>query len=584
MIIQSFRSDNDLTLLYSSQTQLYPFLTGSGFDTVSYQKDSIDGDIPSSGYNNTGINSVRVGASCGFIGDEAFESCSISELNFQEGVTGIGAFSFADNRISYLKMPESLVEIDSGCFSNALSQASVEFNSTLTSIPERAFFNCSFSTLLDIPSNITSLSEESFGYCFFGSGFNIPSSIDKLPLRCFIECNITDNDLNIDTQTIGSGAFLGFVSDGADITVSTGVTSIEDFAFSNVYIENGQLNFNPSNNYIPKDCFNSSYIDKLVIGDNITNIKPSAFYKFNPSAEFLSGNERTEYITDESKIVLGNSITGIESGAFEDCFAGQLYIYNIPASGFHDNCFDPEIMPNCFTASSISIPSLQYSTGIIPTGERLGCYKYETNYTGTSDFSNLDAYSISIDWWDGCKITQYCVENNLDSPFSGNVILQEDCQYWPNSGNHPWTGYAWTGLINETDNDYALGGWVLNASGDSLSESHPWILPKTTKEKDIFNEYSETLKPKFYDRINGEIFWVGDVSGNYINLDSGASNLNIEVMQSGETLAETDWFSPYGIIFAHPDIVNQYDDDWVSRVKYAGRVLEWETETYPETY
>ena len=131
-----------------------------------------------------------------------------------------------------------------------------------------------------IPDGVTTIKE----YAFFNmngiSSVSIPDSLKKIEEGAFHQCS-----------GLKSVVFSG----------TSGLTTIEDFAFSGPSFENTQTFAIPSKvTTLGKSCFRGCYIKNLTIPDGVSKIPDEAFY----------GME--ELLT----VVIGKGVTKIASDAF----------------------------------------------------------------------------------------------------------------------------------------------------------------------------------------------------------------------------------------------------------------------------
>ncbi|MGI9243661.1 MAG: leucine-rich repeat domain-containing protein, partial [Verrucomicrobiales bacterium] len=105
------------------------------------------------------------------------ENTSFSSANgvlFNAEMTNL--LRFPEGKPGSYAIPEGVVNIDYGAFSDCSKLTSITLPSGLTRIRDGAFYNCSRLSKISIPSSVTSLGEGSFGNCSALESILIPAS------------------------------------------------------------------------------------------------------------------------------------------------------------------------------------------------------------------------------------------------------------------------------------------------------------------------------------------------------------------------------------------------------------------------
>ena len=115
-----------------------------------------------------------------------------SEVVFKErhfSVVGIGKNAFTDcNKITDVKLPETITYIGKEAFWNCTDLVSVNVPESVTNIEEWAFQNCSSLESIVFPSNLTSLENGVFYDCKALKHFEIPENVEAIKNQVFYNC------------------------------------------------------------------------------------------------------------------------------------------------------------------------------------------------------------------------------------------------------------------------------------------------------------------------------------------------------------------------------------------------------------
>ncbi len=176
-----------------------------------------------SGFLQCKASTIYIPKTIEFIGDSAFNACTIQNIIFEDDINlkyiGSSAFSQCKSLTS-ITIPESVTSIDSSAFnsctdltsitipasvtsigSNAFaacdSLASVTFaeNSQLVSIGDSAFYNCTDLTSITIPASVISIGNKTFYNCMALASvtFAENSQLVSIGERAFAYCELLTN-------------------------------------------------------------------------------------------------------------------------------------------------------------------------------------------------------------------------------------------------------------------------------------------------------------------------------------------------------------------------------------------------------
>ena len=181
---------------------------------------------------------------------------------------------------------------------------------SVTSIDNDAFYWCGGLTSVSIPNSVTEIGYRAFEGCTGLTAITIPNSVTEIDSYAFYDCTgLTSVTIGNSVTTIGNFAFTG----------CSGLTTV---------------NFNAENctsmGYVGQSsapafdgCTN---IKTVIIGENVKNIPPYAFYKCSGLTSLTIGNSVTSigayafYNCRLTSLVLPDSVKSIGGYAFYGCW------------------------------------------------------------------------------------------------------------------------------------------------------------------------------------------------------------------------------------------------------------------------
>lgn len=183
------------------------------------------------------------------IGNYAFAYCEgLTNITIPANITEVGFFAFEYcNDLTGVNILEGITSIGYGMFYNCKNLTTVRIPNSVIEIERLAFSGCEKLEGLNISKNVTTISNEAFNYCKnleitvasdnpnYSSINNclIEKSSKTLIFGCKNSVIPTDGSVTI----IGENAFWGCGELG-DLIIPTSITTIENFAFINCFIDN----------------------------------------------------------------------------------------------------------------------------------------------------------------------------------------------------------------------------------------------------------------------------------------------------------------------------------------------------------
>ena len=218
---------------------------------IYYNADNCDADY-NRPFENAGTSasslSVKFGSSVKYVSPRLFDAYNendyvrITSVEFSSSVTTIGAYAFARcHDLSTISWSDHITNIEEGAFCGCTSLKVLSLPTSLIKIGSYAFEDNYLLTSLTIPSKVTSIGYHAFKGCTRLSKINFNAvGCDADYSRPFENVGTSASSLSVtfgpSVRYISSRLFDAYnQSDYAritDVTVSTSVTSIGDYAFA----------------------------------------------------------------------------------------------------------------------------------------------------------------------------------------------------------------------------------------------------------------------------------------------------------------------------------------------------------------
>ena len=219
----------------------------------------------------------------------------------------------------------------------------IEFDRSITTIPDFAFHRKNLCNSISIPSTVKSIGKFAFYNCKLSGKLTIPNSVTKIGSSAFSGCSGLTGDLTIPNSVteIGSNAFKNCSGFNGKLTLSNKLVKINTLVFHNCSGLTGALTIPNSVNEIDVTAFLgcSGFNGKLTLSDKLVKIGASAF---NGCSGFTGALTIPNSVTEiggsafwgcsgfNGKLTLSNKLAKIGSYSFDYCkgFTGDLIIPN----------------------------------------------------------------------------------------------------------------------------------------------------------------------------------------------------------------------------------------------------------------
>ncbi len=404
----------------------------------------------------TGLTSVIIPKSVTSIKVWAFMECTgLKSVTIANGVTSIGLAAFCCTGLTSVTIPNSVTLIEAYAFSDCTGLTSVTIPNSVTSIEEYAFSGCTGLTSVTIPNSVTSIGHHAFYMvenivyhgeatgsswgaltvngtidgdfiysdaaktiltAYIGKDNNvvIPKGVTSIGYGAFYDCkDLTSVAIPNGVISIGDSAFYGCTG-LTSVTIPNSVTLIEAYAFSGC---TGLTSVTIPNSVRSIGEYAFCFVKNIVYHGEATG-SPWGALTVNGTVDgdfIYSDAEKTiltAYIGKDNNVVIPNSVTSIDYGAFSGCTG--LTSVTIPNSvtSIGDHAFSgctglisvtiPESVTsigrdafeNCTGLTSVTIPNSVITIGyqafslvknIVYQGEAKGCPWGALTVNGTID-------------------------------------------------------------------------------------------------------------------------------------------------------------------------------------------------------
>ena len=295
-------------------------------------------------YYCTSLTSVTFGDNSALtsIGSYAFEYCtSLTSITIPDGVTSIGDYVFyCCSSLTSITIPDAVTSIGDYAFYYCTSLTSITIPDAVTSIGDHAFYNCSL-------TSVTSLATTP-PYCginAFSSGMYIhitlyAASTDYATAYCwsdfynivYIAGGSCGDDLKWyysegELIIFGSGdmydyssadevPWAEFASEVTSIVVSSGVTSISDYAFYDCTSVTTVTSYDATPPTVSENTFNSSTYSSAILNVTSTSYVLADYWKQFSTKTIVDASEEEDYsvydiFSDDSDDDTGDDNTAV---------------------------------------------------------------------------------------------------------------------------------------------------------------------------------------------------------------------------------------------------------------------------------
>ncbi len=249
----------------------------NGFREFSFETVTIPDTVTRIGdaafLNNYKIKKVIMGDNVEYIGDYAFYTNQITEVNIPNKVTHIGDYAFSHNRLSSVEIPKDITYLGAFAFNdNQLSEIIIPKN---ISRVENSTFSDNKLTEVVIPDNITSIGNAAF-YGNELSSIIIPNSVTSIESIAFSHNKIKTAFIPSSVTAMEYGIFS---SNEFDLTIYGDLNST-----AHIYAKENGYNFVRRNDNLVTVKFDSlggTLVEEVITNHGANILEPMAPVKEN---------------------------------------------------------------------------------------------------------------------------------------------------------------------------------------------------------------------------------------------------------------------------------------------------------------
>lgn len=123
------------------------------------------------------------------IGDYAFYRCTVfNPAKLSSDLEVLGSYAFSSSGITEVTIPENIMSLHSGLFSDCQQLQRVILPNTITSIEYSVFYNCPNLIEINIPEGVTSIGSSAFYDCSSITEITLPSTLQSIGYGVFENC------------------------------------------------------------------------------------------------------------------------------------------------------------------------------------------------------------------------------------------------------------------------------------------------------------------------------------------------------------------------------------------------------------
>lgn len=261
----------------------------------------------------------------------AFDGSGITFINLPDGIVNIGTGAFENTAIKAINIPSSTKTIGERAFANCEFLADVLFHVGLESIGKEAFSQDTNLRSVRLPEGLMELGPYAFDSCYNLISADIPGSVTTIEKGAFIDCSrLNSVKIGAGIITIGENAFQNCAL--GDITLPTTLQNIERSAFRYSSIHSVEIP-GAVTSLGAYSFYNCTNLQELVIHSGMVTIQTSAFSGclnlktviLPETIETIQNSAFRSCGTNGGTFVLSKNLRLVGEGAFKNSHFNQIY-------------------------------------------------------------------------------------------------------------------------------------------------------------------------------------------------------------------------------------------------------------------
>lgn len=276
---------------------------------------------------------------------EFSENNGLTEGRFNTKTVAIGSNAFFGcTKLTYIKLPDSITEIDKGAFSGCTNLKDITLPNTLRTIDESAFRDCVSFERISIPNSVTVIRESAFNGCANLKDISIPDTLSTIDKSVFRDCvSLEHISIPNSVTVIGENTFNGCTG-LKEIALPNTLRTIDESAFRGCamleYVNIPDTVTTLSDNAF-KDCVNLTEVSGA---DHIEDVGVKVFantpYRKDDCADFeIKSGVLYKYLGKEKNVIIPPEVTTIRTEAFLQAYQVETITFPDTVRTIENNLF-----------------------------------------------------------------------------------------------------------------------------------------------------------------------------------------------------------------------------------------------------
>ena len=260
----------------------------------------------------------------------AFDNSGLNQVNFEEGITAIPSYLFADTiALETIVIPDTVTSIGDGAFRESSALKNAIISDSVTVIGIQAFYGCKNLSSVTLSKGLVDLQQQAFGECTKLTSITIPKSLERssdgIYGGAFDHSGLATVKFEDGVKMIPNYLFADATT-LETIVIPDSVTSIGVYSFANCSaLKNITIPYSVTE--IGAQAFyKCTSLKTIAIPDSIKTLDDGTFFGCNslsniklPSLITEIGNGMCDGCTSLVTVEMGDKVTSIGDNAFQNC-------------------------------------------------------------------------------------------------------------------------------------------------------------------------------------------------------------------------------------------------------------------------
>ena len=292
----------------------------------------------------------------------AFDNSGLNQVNFEEGITAIPSYLFADTiALETIVIPDTVTSIGDGAFRESSALKNAIISDSVTVIGIQAFYGCKNLSSVTLSKGLVDLQQQAFGECTKLTSITIPKSLERssdgIYGGAFDHSGLATVKFEDGVKMIPNYLFADATT-LETIVIPDSVTSIGVYSFANCSaLKNITIPYSVTE--IGAQAFyKCTSLKTIAIPDSIKTLDDGTFFGCNslsnikfPSLITEIGSGMCDGCTSLVTVEMGDKVTSIGDNAFQNCTSLKNITLSPETEYINSNAFS-----NCDSLESIVIP------------------------------------------------------------------------------------------------------------------------------------------------------------------------------------------------------------------------------------